>query len=62
MKEQKSTQNGFTLIEMLVVLAIIVLLASLILPAVNKALQRGKQTKCMSQLRNIGVAWNTNYL
>lgn len=62
MKEQKTAQNGFTLIEMLVVLAIIVLLASLVLPAVNNALRSGRQTKCMSQLRQFGIAWNTNYM
>jgi prepilin-type N-terminal cleavage/methylation domain-containing protein len=62
MKEQKSTQSGFTLIEMLVVIAIIVLLASLLFPTINSALRRAQQTRCMANLRNFGVAWNTNYL
>ncbi len=62
MKEQKPTQSGFTLIEMLVVIAIIVLLASLLFPAINSAIKRAQQTKCMSNLRNFGIAWNTNYL
>ncbi|MDF3127974.1 type II secretion system protein [Kiritimatiellaeota bacterium B1221] len=62
MKEQKPTQSGFTLIEMLVVIAIIVLLASLLFPAINSAINRAQQTKCMSNLRNFGIAWNTNYL
>lgn len=47
---------------MLVVIAIIVLLASLLFPAINSALLRARQTKCMANLRNFGVAWNTNYL
>ena len=62
MKEQKPTQSGFTLIEMLVVIAIIVLLASLIFPAISGAIKKAQQTKCMSNLRNFGIAWNTNYL
>ena len=62
MKEQKSSQNGFTLIEMLVVIAIIVLLASILFPAVNSALKRARQTKCMANLRNFAIAWNTEYL
>lgn len=55
-------RSAFTLIEMLVVIAIIVLLASLLFPAVNSAIRRAQQTKCMSSLRNFGVAWNTQYL
>ncbi len=50
------------MIEMLVVIAIIALLASILVPAVNKALMRARQTACMSNLRNFGIAWNTEYL
>jgi len=62
MKDKKPASNGFTLIEMLVVIAIVVLLASLLMPAVNGALMRAKQTKCFSNLRNFGIAWNSRYL
>jgi hypothetical protein len=47
---------------MLVVIAMIVLIASLLFPAVSSALRRGQQAQCMSRLRSFGVAWNTNYL
>lgn len=50
------------MIEMLVVIAIIALLTSILVPAVNKALMRARQTACMSNLRNFGIAWNTEYL
>jgi prepilin-type N-terminal cleavage/methylation domain-containing protein len=62
MKDKKPTQSGFTLIEMLVVIAIIALLASILVPAVNRALMRARQTACMANLRNFGIAWNTEYL
>ncbi len=54
MKSQGRRIQGFTLIEMLVVIAIIALLASLIVPAVNRALAKAQSVKCMANLRSIG--------
>ncbi len=50
------SRKGFTLIEMLVVIAILALLVALISPAVSSSLERAKTAQCLSNLRQLNVA------
>jgi prepilin-type N-terminal cleavage/methylation domain-containing protein len=52
----KETSSAFTLIELLVVIAIIAVLASLALPVFASVLDRAKQTKDLSNAKQVGLA------
>lgn len=55
-QQQGVNQNGFSLIELLVVIAIIGILAAILFPVFAKARAKARETQCMTQMHDIGIA------
>lgn len=53
--------NAFTLMELLIVIAIIALLAALLVPSLKAVREKGRMASCTSNLRQIGAAFSLFY-
>lgn len=58
---RSNRQRGFTLVELLAVIATIAILAGLLLPILSKAEIKAQRTACLSNTRQLGLAWVLYY-
>ena len=54
----RAQPDGFTLVELLVVISIISILMSILLPTLSNAREQGRRVDCMSNLKQFTLAWN----
>jgi prepilin-type N-terminal cleavage/methylation domain-containing protein/prepilin-type processing-associated H-X9-DG protein len=56
-REDMKSKSAFTLVELLVVIGIILILAAIVLPVIAQAREKARQTVCVSNMRQLGLAF-----
>lgn len=59
MLRSRINQRGFTLMELLMVIAVIAILSALLLPALGRARESARRIKCLNNLRQVSLAFRT---
>ena len=57
MRHRHSKHRGFTIVELLVVIGIIVILVALLLPALGRTRETARASVCLSNVRQLGTAF-----
>ncbi|HWY74382.1 MAG TPA: prepilin-type N-terminal cleavage/methylation domain-containing protein [Verrucomicrobiae bacterium] len=57
--QSRGQKSGFTLIEMLAVIAIVGLLAALLLPALGRTQAKARRVQCLTNLRQTGIGFHS---